>query len=59
MLLKSGEFKKDHWAEFCENPTRDFIMPDVRPAEERASLNETVNEYIGIFKRKDAYVWVT
>jgi hypothetical protein len=59
MLLNNGSFDRDHWAEFAKQPKKDFIMPDVRPVEEHEMLNQTVQEYIGFFKRQDAQVWVT
>jgi hypothetical protein len=34
-LLREGKFDRDHWLDFCKDPVKDFIMPDVRPLEER------------------------
>ena len=49
-LLKAGKFERDHWLDFCMDPVRDFIMPDVRPFEERMMLEATIKDYVAYFK---------
>jgi radical SAM superfamily enzyme YgiQ (UPF0313 family) len=56
-LLAEGRFERDHWDDFCREPVKDFIMPDVRPAEERAMLEATIREYVEFFKRRDLHVF--
>jgi anaerobic magnesium-protoporphyrin IX monomethyl ester cyclase len=49
-LLREGKFDRDHWLEFCKDPVKDFIMPDVRPLEEREMLEATIRDYVTFFK---------
>ena len=58
-LVRSGQFKTDHWAEFCENPTKDFVIPTVRTDDEEMSLRRTVDDYVGYFKRFDMPIFVS
>ena len=51
-MLAEGKLEKDYWDEFCENPTKDFLMPSVRSPQEDANLNQTVDEYVKYFKEK-------
>ncbi|WP_193172212.1 B12-binding domain-containing radical SAM protein [Nisaea nitritireducens] len=56
-LLKEGRFERDHWDDFSREPVKDFIMPDVRPQEERAMLESTIVDYVSYFKRRDMHVF--
>lgn len=58
-LLKDGRFDGDPWEDFCANPVQDFIMPDVRPDEERDMLEATIRDYVSYFKRKEMPVFVS
>jgi anaerobic magnesium-protoporphyrin IX monomethyl ester cyclase len=51
-LLKSGQFKRDHWMEFCKHPTRDFIIPEIRSEREEAELRSVIDGYVDFFKRE-------
>jgi anaerobic magnesium-protoporphyrin IX monomethyl ester cyclase len=50
-LLKEGRFPRDHWEDFSRDPVKDFIMPDIRPAEERAMLEATIKDFVTQFKK--------
>jgi anaerobic magnesium-protoporphyrin IX monomethyl ester cyclase len=50
-LLRAGKFERDHWLDFCKDPVKDFIMPDVRPMEERLMLDATIKDYVAYFKK--------
>lgn len=58
-LLASGRFERDHWAEFSEQPVRDFIIPEVREIEEEDRLRDMITKYIEYFKRDDMEIFVT
>jgi anaerobic magnesium-protoporphyrin IX monomethyl ester cyclase len=51
-LLKSKVFKKDHWAEFIENPVKDFPMPSGRSEAEDDELAIVVDGLIEEFNAK-------
>lgn len=57
-LLRRGRFKKDVWKEFCENPVKDFIIPEVRSLEEEEDLRLTIDSYVSYFKRDDMPIFV-
>ena len=50
-LLREGKFDRDHWLDFCKDPVKDFIMPDVRPLEERKMLEAIIQDYVTLFKK--------
>lgn len=56
-LLREGRLERDHWGDFSANPVKDFIMPDVRPADERAMLEATIRTYVDYFTRRDLHVF--
>lgn len=58
-LLQSGQFDRDHWGDFCKNPVRDFIIPEVRSVEEEDRLRATIDDYVNYFKRKDMSVFAS
>lgn len=58
-LLRTGQFKTDHWGDFCKNPVRDFIIPEVRSVEEEDRLRATIDNYVNYFKRNDMSVFVS
>lgn len=49
-LLDRGVFKNDHWLEFCKNPIKDFIIPEVRDEAEECELKEIVDKYVEHFQ---------
>ena len=51
-MLSEGRLEKDYWEEFCQNPTKDFLMPSVRSFQEDVELKQTVDEYVKYFKEK-------
>lgn len=53
-LLQDGTFKQDYWQEFAENPTPNYELPLPRPKEVQIELQETINNYIGIFYEGEA-----
>ena len=57
-LLQNGTLKKDHWAEFCANPVRDFEMPSGRSLEEDNELQAVIDDYVVHFKRNEMPVFV-
>lgn len=58
-LLREGKFERDHWEDFSADPVRDFIMPDIRPDEEREMLEATIRDYVSYFKRSEMPVFVS
>ena len=58
-LLRSGQFDRDYWGDFCKNPVRDFIIPEVRSEDEEDRLRATIDNYVSYFKRKDMSVFVS
>ncbi len=59
-LLKSGEIDRDYWTEFCEDPVKDFHIPDSRGIEEERDLRAVIDDYVVHFnKQKDMPVFVT
>ncbi len=59
MLLRDGSFDRDHWKEFCQNPVRDFLMPEVRSLDEEERLRRTIDDYVAYFKRDDMPLYVS
>lgn len=57
-LLKSGKFKKDFWTDFCRDPVKDFIIPEIRTEEEEEELKLIIDEYVKYFKHDDMPVFV-
>ena len=57
-LRANGTFPTDHWAEFCANPVKDFVMPSVRTPDEDFQIRATVDAYVARFKRKEMPVFV-
>jgi len=58
-LLQSGQFDRDHWGDFCKNPVRDFIIPEVRSVEDEDRLRATIDNYVSYFKRKEMSLFVS
>jgi hypothetical protein len=58
-LLKTGQFKEDHWDNFSKNPWRDFIIPEVRSESEELELKETIDSYVDFFKSTDMPIFVS
>ncbi|BBL70624.1 B12-binding domain-containing radical SAM protein [Methylogaea oryzae] len=58
-LLRSGRFERDYWGEFCENPVRDFIIPEVRSVEEEDHLKSVIDHYVEHFKRREMPTFVS
>ncbi len=58
-LLHSGQFDRDHWGDFCKNPVRDFIIPEVRSVDNEGKLQATIDDYVNYFKRKDMSFFVS
>jgi len=58
-LLREGKFNRDHWEDFSAHPVRDFIMPDIRPMEEREMLEATIRDYVSYFQRREMPVFVS
>lgn len=58
-LLREGRFERDIWQEFCRNPVRDFIIPEVRSSEEEEELRIIIDNYVDHFKRDDMSVFVS
>ena len=59
MLLRDGSFDRDYWKEFCRNPVRDFLMPEIRSLDEEERLRRTIDEYVEYFKRDDMPLYVS
>jgi len=57
-LLQDGTSKTDHWAEFCANPVKDFVMPSGRSLEEDIELHAIVDDYVAHFKRDEMPIFV-
>lgn len=55
-LLASGWYKKDHWAEFFKNPTRDYNIPACRPAELQYELLEIMDKVFRKFYLSPKFV---
>ncbi|BEV72213.1 radical SAM protein [Paludibacterium sp. THUN1379] len=58
-LLKEGKFDRDVWTDFCRNPVRDFIIPEVRTHEDEEELRLIIDRYVEYFKRNDMSVFVS
>lgn len=58
-LLREGKFKRDHWRDFCENPVRDFIIPETRSEEEEERLRLIIDDYVAFFKKKEMAIFVS
>lgn len=58
-LLNNGQLEKDHWAEFCHSPSKDFLIPEVRSEREEQELCATIDQYVEHFKRFDMPVFVS
>lgn len=52
-LRRIGQIPGDPWAEFCANPTPDFVIPYVRSEAEETMLHELVDSYVQFFKKQD------
>lgn len=58
-LLRTGQLDRDYWGEFCRDPVRDFIIPEVRSVEEEDNLRAIIDSYVRHFKRKDMPVFAS
>lgn len=58
-LLKDGRFERDVWKDFCHNPVRDFIIPEIRTHEEEDQLRQIIDNYVTDFKHVDMPVFVS
>ncbi|MCP5366072.1 MAG: B12-binding domain-containing radical SAM protein [Hyphomicrobiales bacterium] len=58
-LLAAGRFPRDHWADYCADPVRDFEIPDVRDPAEVADLQAVIDGYVDHFRRQDMPVFVS
>jgi len=57
--LASGTLDRDYWKEFCDDPVRDFEIPDSRPLDEELELRAVIDSYVDHFKRFDMPVFVS
>ena len=58
-LLRTGQFERDYWEEFCKAPVRDFIIPEVRSVEEEDNLRTIIDSYVHYFKKKEMATFVS
>lgn len=58
-LLAEGKFDRDYWKEFCNDPVRDFIIPEIRSEEEENELKTIIDSYVAYFKRDEMPVFVS
>jgi anaerobic magnesium-protoporphyrin IX monomethyl ester cyclase len=58
-LLRDGVFTRDIWAEFCANPTKDFLVPIARSLVEEDALQDVAVELANLYKRRDMLIFAT
>lgn len=56
-LLDEGIYRKDYWADFNKNPSKDFELPLPRSQELQQELRDTADKLTSGFYLRPKFIW--